>query len=172
MKRDYICRKVDYLKKKYKTSDPYEILECMNVEIWEAPSGTSIKGFCFLSNQIFYVSINPELSPQMKRIVAAHELGHIILHKKELKMAMMTDYTFDDLQKDTEIDANLFAVELLLDDSEVAKEAMNEENDYYSLCSKLNIMPSMMAYKLKAMINRGYQYNLPEEINSRCLAKL
>lgn len=168
----YIYQKVHKLKKKYKTSDPYEILESMNVEIWNTPPGTSMKGFCFLSNQILYVSINPDLPAPMHRIVAAHELGHIILHKSKLKMAMMTDYTLENLAKDlTEFEANMFAVELLLDDSEVLEKLSDEDIDYYSLCSKLNITPSMMSYKLHAMTKRGYAFNMPEGIDNRCLLK-
>lgn len=169
--KDYIYQKVEKLKKKYKTSDPYKILESMKVEIWETPVGSSMKGFCFLTNQIFYVSINPNLPEEMRRLVAAHELGHIILHKSKLKMAMMTDYRIDDMQKDSEYEANLFAAELLVEDSELLHEMTDKDIDYYSLSSKLNMPPSMMAFKLLAMSKRGYHFNLPEEINSKCFAK-
>lgn len=167
--KQYIFQQVEKLKKKYKTSDPFIILEGMNVQIWDTPEGTKMKGFCFLANKTFYVSINPDLPYEMRRIVAAHELGHIILHKAQLKMAMMTDYNLNDFQKDTEYEANMFAVELLVSDDEINQGVLMDGDEYFTLCSKLNITPTMMSFKLFAMHGRGYSYHLPMDIDSRCL---
>lgn len=169
--KEYIYKEVQKLKTRYKTSDPFQILKAMHVEVWDTPHNCDMKGFCFLSNRQFYISINPTLPPQMRRIVAAHELGHIILHKSRLKMAMMTDYSIDSIQKDAEYEANLFAAELLLEDDDIISEMDQDNSNYFSLCSGLNITPSMMSFKLYSMSNRGYSLQLPIEIDSRCLRK-
>ena len=44
-----------------------------------------------MSCQTIYVMINSFLSEEEQRIVAAHELGHIVLHRAQLKMAPMKD---------------------------------------------------------------------------------
>ena len=168
--KEYIYQQVEQLKKKFKTSDPFEILEAMHVQIWQTPQDCKMKGFCFFANHTFYISIDPELSDQMKKIVAAHELGHIILHKEQLKTATMTDYSLNNYQKDTEYEANLFAAELLLSDEEI-KNGVSENIGYFTLCSKLNITPMIMSFKLFSMCGRGYSYNLPIEIDSRCLGR-
>ena len=169
--KEYIFLQVEKLKKKYRTSDPFTILEAMNVQIWDTPQSCKLKGFCFLANQTFYVSIHPDLPEEMRRIVAAHELGHIILHKSQLKMAMMTDYNLNNYQKDTEYEANLFAADLLISDEEVRKELLEADGAYYAMCSRLNITPTMMSYKLFSMDDRGYDYPLPLGIDSRCLGR-
>lgn len=52
----------------------------------------------------------------LKNIVAAHELGHIILHRSQLKMAPMKDDVLYNMRDNTEYEANLFAADLILDD--------------------------------------------------------
>ena len=46
-----------------------------------------------MSCKTIYVMISSFLSEEEKMIVAAHELGHIILHRSQLKMAPMQDDT-------------------------------------------------------------------------------
>ena len=53
----------------------------------------TLKGYCFMSCKTIYVMISSFLSEEEKMIVAAHELGHIILHRSQLKMAPMQDDT-------------------------------------------------------------------------------
>ena len=87
---DYIYKQVQRLVKKYHTRDPFEILENMNVIVVESDKYETLKGYCFMSCQSTYTVINTFLPEPVKRIVAAHELGHIILHRHQLKMAPTT----------------------------------------------------------------------------------
>ena len=59
------------------------------------------------------------LSEEEKMIVAAHELGHIILHRSQLKMAPMQDDTLYNMTDNTEYQANLFAADLLIEDEKI-----------------------------------------------------
>ena len=80
MGNSYIYNKVEKLVKKFKTRDPFEILEEMNVIVGETDRYEKLKGYCFMSCQTIYVMVSSFLSEEEKKIVAAHELGHIILH--------------------------------------------------------------------------------------------
>ncbi len=91
MVNSYIYNKVEKLVKKFKTRDPFEILEEMNVIVGETDRYEKLKGYCFMSCQTIYVMVSSFLSEEEKKIVAAHELGHIILHRSQLKMAPMKD---------------------------------------------------------------------------------
>ena len=61
-----------------------------------------------MSCKTIYVMISSFLSEEEKMIVAAHELGHIILHRSQLKMAPMQDDTLYNMTDNTEYQANLF----------------------------------------------------------------
>ena len=71
-----------------------------------------------MSCKTIYVMISSFLSEEEKMIVAAHELGHIILHRSQLKMAPMQDDTLYNMTDNTEYQANLFAADLLIEPDE------------------------------------------------------
>ena len=101
-----------------------------------------------MSCKTIYVMISSFLSEEEKMIVAAHELGHIILHRSQLKMAPMQDDTLYNMTDNTEYQANLFAADLLIDDEEIEDMIQNEDLDYFGLCSSLNATPELMSFKL------------------------
>lgn len=171
MKNRYIYDETQKLIRKYKTRDPFKIMEEMHIIVGETSSFQKLKGFCFMSCKTIYVRISSFLSEEEKQIVAAHELGHIILHKTQLKMAPMKDDTLYNMQDNTEYQANLFAADLLLSDADIAEMAHNEDLDYFSLCSTLNSTPELMSFKLYSLTKRGQAYHMPMEIQSNFLAK-
>ena len=110
-----------------------------------------------MSCQTIYVMINSFLPDEEKRIVAAHELGHIILHRKQLKLAPMKDDVLYTMTNSTEYEANLFAADLLVEDDDVAEMSKNEDLDYFGFCSNLNVSPDLMSFKLYSLMKRGHQ---------------
>ena len=171
MKNGYIYDETQKLIRKYKTRDPFKIMDNMHVIVGESSSFQKLKGFCFMSCKTIYVQISSFLSEEEKQIVAAHELGHIILHRTQVKMAPMKDDTLYNMQDNTEYQANLFAADLLLSDADIADMAHNEDLDYFSLCSTLNSTPELMSFKLYSLTKRGQAYHMPMEIQSNFLAK-
>ena len=171
MKNGYIYDETQKLIRKYKTRNPFKIMDDMHIIVGETSNFQKLKGFCFMSCKTIYVQISSFLSEQKKQIVAAHELGHIILHKTQLKMAPMKDDTLYNMQDNAEYQANLFAADLLLADADIADMAHNEDLDYFSLCSTLNSTPELMSFKLYSLTKRGQAYHMPMEIQSNFLAK-
>ena len=121
LSNDYIYRKVESLVRKFHTRDPIKILEALHVVVGESSSYNKLKGYCFMSCQTIYVMFSSFLSEEEKRIVAAHELGHIILHRVQLKMAPMSDNRIYNMINETEYQANLFAADLLIEAEAVAQ---------------------------------------------------
>ena len=76
----------------------------------------------FLKNHR-YIFINENLPEHEKRLVMAHELGHAILHRKENCYFIRNKTLL--LNSKKEIEANKFAMELLLSDS-----FLNEYKDF------------------------------------------
>ena len=119
LRNTYIYTETKKLIKKYGTRDPFEIMDQMNIVVGETSRYKTLKGYCFMSCKTIYVMISSFLSEEEKMIVAAHELGHIILHRSQLKMAPMQDDTLYNMTDNTEYQANLFAADLLIDDEEI-----------------------------------------------------
>ena len=124
-----------------------------------------------MSCQTTYVVINTFLAAPVKQIVAAHELAHVVLHRSQLKLAPMKDTVLYDMASQTEYEANLFAADLLLDDEEIHRLSQEEDIDYFNMCKTLYVTPDFMSFKLFSLIRRGYAYNIPQELDSRFLAK-
>lgn len=102
MRNTYIYTETKKLIKKYGTRDPFEIMDQMNIVVGETSRYKTLKGYCFMSCKTIYVMISSFLSEEEKMIVAAHELGHIILHRSQLKMAPMQDDTLYNMTDNTE----------------------------------------------------------------------
>lgn len=109
-----IKKNVNKLVRKYKTRNPFEMIKGMNVILVFYPL-QGVRGFYqyFQRNNIIYIS--EELSDNEKFFVLAHELGHMVLHKKSNAIFMDTRTQFNTTKY--EIEANKFAMELLIDDS-------------------------------------------------------
>ena len=138
----YIKGKVDNIVKKYGTRNPYEIAHALDVILIEVPL-IGVNGFYqyYKRNHIIY--INEDLNDIDKRIVLAHELGHLFLHPSTNTIYLNT-YTELVTQR-YEIEADTFASELLISDE------MLEEYNYYTIdkvASVLDVYPKHVKYKL------------------------
>lgn len=109
-----VKKRANQLARKYKSRNPFKIIRGLNVILVRCPL-SGIRGFYqyFQRNNIIYLDEN--LSDQEQRFVLAHELGHMFLHKKANAIFMDTRTQFN--TDKFELEANLFAMELLLPDS-------------------------------------------------------
>lgn len=109
-----IKRRVEQTVRKYRTRDPFEMIKGMNVILVYYPL-EGVHGFYqyFQRNNIIY--LDERLSKNEQRFVLAHELGHMFLHKKANAIFMDTRTQFN--TDKFELEANTFAIDLLLPDS-------------------------------------------------------
>lgn len=119
---------VEKLVKKYKTSDPFELADYMNVNVYILPLHNEIKGIYqhFKRNKFIYIS--QALRHPEQRIVCGHELGHSVLH--QCQNISFIQHKMFCVKNKFELEANLFAAELLISDEEVweySKIGMNME---------------------------------------------
>lgn len=171
MNSQFIFETVQQLTGKYQTRDPLKLLECLNVDVGETDSFQNLKGYCFYNCKTFYVRISSFLPEAEKRIVAAHELGHVQLHRQALQMAPMKDSVLYDMTCRTEYEANLFAADLMIEDRDVEELSRNQDLDYFGMCSSLYVSPDLMSFKLYSLIRRGSSYQMPLPIDSTFLGK-
>lgn len=100
----------------HKSRDPIEIASNLGITILYEPLG-SINGYY---NTVFgqqFIHINSDLPDHKKVFTAAHELGHAILHPTS-NASFLKNKTYLSVDK-MEIEANKFAVHLLISDEDI-----------------------------------------------------
>lgn len=113
-----IKARVNKLVRKHKTRNPFEMIKGMNVILVFYPL-EGVRGFYqyFQRNNIIY--IDETLSDHDKTFVLAHEIGHMILHKKSNAIFMDSRTQFRTSKYENE--ANKFAIELLISDESLCE---------------------------------------------------
>lgn len=121
-----IKKKADFLVRKYKTRNPFEIIRGMNVILVFVPL-VDTRAFYqyFQRNNLIYIDENLSLHEQA--FECAHEMGHMLLHKKTNTIFMDTRTGFKTSRYENEADA--FAMDLLVGDDflEEYKEYSSEQ---------------------------------------------
>ena len=112
LKRD-IKKLVSYYVKKFNTRNPFKLAEHLNVQVQIGDLGSRAGCYMFLKNHKC-IFLNENLSEIEMNLVMAHELGHAILHRKE-NCYFIRNHTLM-LTSKNEIEANVFAAELLISD--------------------------------------------------------
>lgn len=103
---------VSYYCKKFNTRNPFEIADHLGILYQIGNIGCS-GCYMFLKNHR-YIFLNQNLSEYETRLVMAHELGHAIMHRKENCYFIRNKTLL--LNSKIEIEANIFAAELLIPD--------------------------------------------------------
>lgn len=119
-----VKKKVAALVRKHQSRNPFEIIKGMNVILIFAPL-YGVRGFYqyFQRNNIIY--IDETLSKEEQIFVCAHELGHMVLHKR-VNAVFMDTRTYLGTNS-YEMEADKFAMELLVSD-----DILNEYN-YFTI---------------------------------------
>lgn len=111
------------IKKSWQTNDPYEIAERFGIVILEREP--EIKDFKAHTMKFpgypTVITINSNYSLYARKVLCAHELGHALLHNECVNHFAVTS---ENAATNVELEANLFAVALLTDDSIDRKLAM------------------------------------------------
>ena len=108
-----IKRTANFLARKYRTRNPFDIIQGLNVILVFAPLvGTRAFYQYFQRNNLIY--INENLSEHEKTFECAHEMGHMFLHKKANAIFMDTRTHFNSDR--FEVEADKFAMDLLVGD--------------------------------------------------------
>lgn len=153
-----ICRAVEKTAGKYKEHDPFRLCREMDIILLSQPLGeeeNSVKGFYFESHRIRTITVNSDLSEELQRIIAAHELGHAVLHRTERVHGFNELWLFDEAA-DMEREANFFAAELLIDDEELL-EILREGSTFFEAAARLRVPIELLDFKLRLMRDKGYE---------------
>lgn len=117
MKRD-IHKTVAYYVRKFETSDPFQIAKALYIELAIGDIGSRLGCYMYMKRHKC-IFLNENLDEHEMRFVMAHELGHAILHPRQ-NCYFIRNKTFLSADR-IEIEANTFAIELLVPDTEIAE---------------------------------------------------
>ena len=130
------------LRDSWNTNDPFEIAKKFGIEVLFRD--VAIKGFTAQTIKIpgypTIISINDAFNEKSKKILCAHELGHALLHDESVNHFSVTKRN---VMTYVERDANLFAVDLLIDDETEAQLSgpfVNMENHLLKAILDYNIV--------------------------------
>lgn len=101
---------VSYYVKRLHTRDPFEIADSLGI-LYQVGDIGCAGCYMFLKNHR-YIFLSQDLPEHELKLVMAHELGHALMHKKQ-NCYFIRNKTFL-LSSKTELEANRFAIELLI----------------------------------------------------------
>lgn len=114
MRKQEIVEFATGLKRTYHTCDPYKLAEIFGIRVeeqhsctrWFKAQAVKFKGYAP------YIVINGNYDERSRRVMCAHELGHIFLHDETLNNFANP---YSKINMEAEYEANLFALALLED---------------------------------------------------------
>ena len=112
-----IKKLVSYYVNKFNTRNPFEIADYLGI-LYQMGNIGCEGCYMFLKNHR-YIFLNENLEQHEMYLVMAHELGHALLHRKQ-NCYFIRNKTFL-LNSKVEIEANKFAIELLISQEELSK---------------------------------------------------
>ena len=104
---------LDKICKKYNTRNVYQIVDDAGIIVHHMNLGKNTRGMCYTKRRIKQIFLHDKLEEWEERFVISHELGHLIMHPEHNAPFLQT--TFFSRNR-YEIEANKFAVELIIPD--------------------------------------------------------
>lgn len=154
-----IVREVENIKNKYDELDPVKLCEDMKISLLYYPMGlfeNACKGFYMEQSRKRVIMINSQLDIEIQKIVLVHEIGHAVLHKNLPGVSSFHDFYLFDSTSIYEYQANIFAAEFLLKDSEVLK-SLNEDISFFTAASILRVPAELLDFKFRILKKKGYK---------------
>lgn len=157
--KGYIADIVDELVSKYGERNPFSLCKAMDIEILPFYFESDIKGYTTMHFGITVIVLNGNLKPVMKKIVCAHELAHSLLHKEMVENGkLLSDISVLDMTAKPEVEANLFASELLISDEDIL-DLLKYDDNYFSIAKELRVPPQLLDFKIRMLQYKGHKLN-------------
>lgn len=109
---------VERLIRKHGCNDPFAIAKALNITVLYEELGNTL-GYYNSYKRFKFIHLNNKLEGPMLNFVCSHELGHAVQHPNA-NTPFLRKNTFYSVDK-LEVEANTFAVELILPDSNIGE---------------------------------------------------
>jgi Zn-dependent peptidase ImmA (M78 family) len=144
------------------------IAKSLRVRVDYAPLDGELSGLAYIREGTAIIGINTLHAPNRQRFTLAHELAHVRLHRPALEQAVHVDR--GSLRRDglaaagvdaTEIEANTFAVELLMPESllkaafEGQSVDLEDDDAVAALAKRFKVSEAAMRFRLGTLGESG-----------------
>ena len=150
----YIYDKVNRLIKKYKTRDPIELIEALNINLVYLPKTEILLGMYHYiqRNRFIFISSNTNFN---RKTILAHELGHDQLHRDYcVSGGAFHDQTVLNPTNKFETEANIFAAHLLISDEDIL-DNINDQVCDYEIAGQLGVDINLLNLKISELAKMG-----------------
>lgn len=157
----YIYQKAQRLVARSGTRDPLKIAREIGVVVQYVDNLEELLGMYTYRWKTRLMLLSSDLEEPLKRMVAAHELGHDQLHRDIAReRGMMQEFLLVNLYDNTEYEANAFAAHLLVSNEEV-EELARAGYDTMQIARMLSIDHQLLLIKMQEMNRLGYDLRIP-----------
>ena len=132
-----ILKKTEGIVDFYNTRDPFKLCNEMGIIVTSLDLPESVNGIYTILYDQNTIILNSSLDENERRVICAHELGHVMLHNSLncLDLARNTNYCMDAF----ELEADTFAACLLIDDEEIRSKMSDEPVCISDIAAAANI---------------------------------
>jgi Zn-dependent peptidase ImmA (M78 family) len=156
---EFISNEVNRIRQKYDEANPVRLAKAMGILLLNEPMGDSpdaCKGFYFCQSRTQVITVNSDLSDELRRIILTHELGHAVLHSKSAGVRAFHDFRLFDETSVYEYEANIFAADFLMDDDKVLS-LLNGDISFFGAAAELGVPPELLDFKFRVLKRKGYK---------------
>ncbi|MCQ2426878.1 MAG: ImmA/IrrE family metallo-endopeptidase [Clostridia bacterium] len=162
----------------YGTTDPLRIARAEGFRLYHKELGGLLGFYCrMLGTDV--ICLNSSLSDDVSRLVAAHELGHGLLHCDAADRTVLPELTLWDMLSQTEYEANAFASHLLIPTEsllqrlgELSYEDGCTADSPSSLAAYFGCDVNLLLIKVKELRRMGMKLKLPFNPDTMFLSSL
>ncbi|MDD4774196.1 MAG: ImmA/IrrE family metallo-endopeptidase [Eubacteriales bacterium] len=160
MSTEYIVRKSNALVKRCGTRDPYKIADITGINILFVDyfKKNGLKGFYRMTLGERFIFINDYLPERMKSIVCMHEIGHDLLHRKEITGGGIAEFELYNMNSRREFEANVAAAAISLPDDEILEHIKNGY-DTEQIARIMNSDINLVSIKTNQLLSEGHKFN-------------
>ena len=163
------------LVRRFKTRNPFEIAQGLEIPVhFVNRKESDLPGLTCLVGNRPSIFINQAYFDWMQRMdshytdemmeddilqVGAHELGHAVKHRKQLRQAPIMEYEIFNVRTPLEATANQFAAGIRIDTAELV-DYFNSHYDLLQMASALHVNINLLIYKLHQLSSEeGFVFN-------------
>lgn len=115
--------KLDSFVQQYGTTDPFELVEKMGINLLYHPLGEELNGYYFRNGTYRYIVLNTQTPRHIQRFTLGHEIAHDVLHTN-------TTALFLSIKNRQETEADKFAIHLLLPEERLVRHPERSVDDW------------------------------------------
>lgn len=170
MGSEYIYREARRLVRWAETRDPFKIARELGIHVLFDYNFKSLKGMYAIIQRSRFIFINGNLNERDRRTICAHELGHDRFHRQFAKTNVLQEFMLYDMRSKPEYEANIFASELLIADSDIFS-LIEDGYDIYQMANEIGEDMNLILIKIDELRKRGYDLRVPYRPQSDFLGR-